>query len=406
MTEFKKNCRFCELSNYDEDTQEIYCVKRRIRITVPHWGPHHCMHYELADEFKMTKEITCKECNHYKYTTNTTGKCNKRDTVLFFPLRNHKCTDFEKKSTGEPTGQYINVTWSSPTGSHVGVVHEGLHGYSNPNVYPKEATSSVVEQLNEKTKKNKFEAEPHKVHTIKELKPPIKRGDRVVIGENGTVQPAPTTIVGMETEWAGISDHSVYTRDFSVNVDGDVNIKGNLNIEGEIKMNENIETSIEEKQKKIKGLVEKRNVYIKNWVDKFSDLSEEVIYKYIIKYRWIRPDFSDYVVKRVNKKNRKTIKKGLKYIQIDSEKISYGKTGKKMEAQLLGGEVWNFVKKILSIISKYSTMYANEKLKSKYSKLSNQYDALLWDKDISICESCGTENNFIAIYCNSCGKKV
>lgn len=367
-----KNCKFCAFHYWDRRFQCGYCkVKGFTLIGDRDWSAKHCPMYKIDEAFnpaKMTALIKCINCEYF-----SKGKeelinvhCNKRHVHIAQPRLSRTCQQYKQRKTGE----YVRINWNT---------HGNLHGIDEPVIGYANSTTlhqdRAIKQINKHTKKNKF----HALHDV----------------------PFGVASVG-DSSWRIDEGPPSPTFHFQ----GNTHIQGDLTVKGEIKMNENIEKRVKDKQEKINKIIETRKEYIKSWLNRFTDLDSDIRYKYILKYSWLRSDFRKYILNNIGRKT-KGLNTSLKRIGIDlnSNSIKYGKAGKKIRGHLLSGEKWNFVKKILAIINKYAIMYANERLKAKYSELTSKYDALLYDDETIICEACGTENQIIALFCNSCGKK-
>jgi len=358
-----RNCKFCVSLYWDRQYQSGFCqVRDYARITDTDWAANHCAMFKIDTVFnpaKMPQLIKCIDCEHFpvKEQMKRNVHCGIRPVTINNPRKERKCHTYKQKKDSH----YAQIIWNTHGNLH-GI--DKLPGYVSNN--PIDEAHAVAE-INKHTGKYKFTS----------------------------LRDVPFGVVSFDRA----------DSDSSWRIDGQ---EVTLTVEGEIKMNDNMEKKIKEKQEKINKVVKVRKEYISNWIEKFKELDYEIRVNYIMEYSWLKKKFIQYITNKVEKKNRKVIKKSLELTRIHFSDVivTYGKGCDREKAHLLSGDQWNFLKKILAIISKYATAYANERLKIKYSKLTSKYDALLYDDESIICESCGTENQIIALYCNSCGKKV
>ena len=363
------NCKFCQHIYWDRQFQRGYCNKRKFSAITDvnsYWCAQNCGMFKLDERFapKMTVLIKCIDCESY-YKVKETAECKIRPVTIREPTKQRTCSRFKSKfiQKKHSSGEYININYNK-TGD--------LHGVSTPGFIH---IDHAVAEINKHTKKNKF----------------------------ASLEDSPYVVVSVgDTTWR--SDEGPP----SVEIKGNTHIDGDLTVVGEIKMNQNMEKRVKEKQEKINKIVDARKEYVNEWIKKFKELDSDVRYRYVLKYSWLRKEFIKYVLDNIGKNSRKGLKTALKYIMIhlSDDLVTYGKRGQRVDAHLLSGEEWNFVKKILAIISKYGISYANDRLKVEYSELTSKYDGLLYDDEKIICESCGTENEIVALYCNTCGKKL
>lgn len=364
------NCKFCIQICWDRQSQSPYCKERHVYISDTDWSANHCAMFKIDERFtttfelpKMSAFIKCIDCEFFPRGKELKENvyCKKRSFHIFKPRAGRVCRTYIQRKTEITGNNYAQIRWN---------VHNGgnLHEYSarsteNVTVHNKK---SVANQINGHIGKFTFEE----------------------------LRDSPFGVVS-------------YPAEKSMSRVDRAHVQGSK-VEGEIKMNENMEKRVKERQENINKIVDIRKEYVKAWLKKFKELDSDIRYKYILKYSWLRSDFRKYILNNVGKKTKKGLNTCLKNIllQMNDGSILYGKSGKRIQAHLLSGEKWNFVKKLLAIINKYASAYANDKLKIKYSDLTSKYDVLLYDDETLICEACGTENQIIATFCNNCGKKL
>lgn len=314
-----QDCKFCKRSEYEEESQTLYCELRKVDIASASWTAKHCGFYELGEEFKFKEETPTLHGNLHNFDANkAVGVSN----------------------TSAKPGEYINIKWDSP-----------------------------IEQINKKTKNIK----------AYKLKGSIPFGVVTYSADPGTM----------------------------VDIHGNTLIKGDLTVEGEIKMVA-IDNKIKDKQEKINQILKARQKYIEEWIRDFYKLDTKIIQTFILNYDWLRKEFMKYILNNVKKKSKKTIKKALEGLRIDKgyECIKGKMDGNRKNITLMSGNYWVFHKKLLAIIKKYATSYTNDALKDKYEELTSEYDSLLYDDEMCICEKCGYENQILVTFCSNCGTRL
>jgi len=405
-----RNCKVCKQYRFDKDEQIAECQKQGMWIgSSPAYMT--CTSFELDEKFKM-------------FDKNMT---NNRDTIAIYneiskgARQTGRTTALAKAA--EKIGAHFIVSGygrSFPNAVPYGSI-KNIRGTRKPIIFDHHVIEMMLDLLLEhkmkdlNSKKGPAWAREFKISSLDDGEPYGKTEIKSIDNKGAVTQT--TKDMPKPYEWSvGKSIDAAYPGEYvKINlnekeglvVSGDTHLKGDLTVDGDLKMNNNMDSKIKEKQEKINQIVSARRKFIKKWMHDFLEIDKNILDHYILDYRVITKDFRNFILKNVQKKQRKVLKKGLEYIRIRRgyKEIEYGKRYHTQGIQILSGVKWNFVKKILAIIKKYACLYANEILKTKYSDLTSKYDVLLYDEETSICERCGTENPLIAIFCNNCGKR-
>ncbi|MCK5615167.1 hypothetical protein KAR91_75585 [Candidatus Pacearchaeota archaeon] len=165
-----------------------------------------------------------------------------------------------------------------------------------------------------------------------------------------------------------------------------------------------IDKDIKDKERQINKILETRKLFIKNFFESFEDLDKKVVEDHL--FDWdVKVEFLNFLLTKVNKKNRKKAKKLFNKLRFYSVRIDFVLKGHSKDVTRLDGENWFVVKKLIAMIKKYGCIFINDVFQTRYSDLAANYDSLVFDDEKTICEACGTENENVAIYCNNCGKR-